>query len=69
VTHRIADAQRRAFDCERVGVIIAGYEVPHTHIHSIPTTEMSQLSFANAAASVERDDLESWAEAIRRELD
>jgi hypothetical protein len=30
---------------------------------------MSQLSFANAAASVERDDLESWAEAIRRELD
>jgi histidine triad (HIT) family protein len=50
-------------------VIIAGYEVPHTHIHSIPTTEMSQLSFANAAASVERDDLESWAEAIRRELD
>lgn len=69
VTHRVADAQRRAFDCERVGVIIAGYEVPHTHIHAIPTTDMSQLSFANAAASVERDDLESWAEAIRRELD
>ena len=23
--------------CERVGVIIAGYEVPHTHVHVIPT--------------------------------
>ena len=68
VTHRIADAQRRAFDCERIGVIVAGYEVPHTHIHSIPTTDMSQLSFANAAASVDRDDLESWAAAIRAEL-
>jgi diadenosine tetraphosphate (Ap4A) HIT family hydrolase len=68
VTHRIADAQRRAFDCERVGVIIAGYEVPHTHIHSIPTNDMSELSFANAAAGVDRDDLESWADALRAEL-
>ena len=68
VTHRIADAQRRAFDCERVGVIVAGYEVPHTHIHSIPTNDMSELSFANAAASVDRDDLESWAAAIGAEL-
>jgi len=68
VTHRIADAQRRAFDCERVGVIIAGYEVPHTHIHSIPTNDMSELSFANAAAGVDRDDLECWADALRAEL-
>jgi histidine triad (HIT) family protein len=68
VTHRIADAQRRAFECERVGVIVAGYEVPHTHIHSIPTNDMSELSFANAAAGVDRDDLESWADALRAEL-
>jgi hypothetical protein len=26
---------------------------------------MSELSFANAAASVDRDDLEAWAAAIR----
>ncbi len=39
-------------------MIIAGYEVPHAHIHLVPTNEMSELSFANAAASVERDDLE-----------
>jgi histidine triad (HIT) family protein len=69
VTHRIADAQRRAFDCERVGVIIAGYEVPHMHIHSIPTNTMSQLSFANAAAAVDPADLRAWAAAITAELD
>ena len=68
VTHRIGLAQRRAFDCERVGVIIAGYEVPHMHIHSIPTNDMGDISFANAAASVDRDDLESWAAAIEAEL-
>ena len=49
-------------------MIIAGYEVPHAHIHLVPTNEMSELSFANAAASVERDDLESWAAAIRTAL-
>ena len=37
VTRLIGVAQRAAFDCERVGVIIAGYEVPHMHIHVIPT--------------------------------
>ena len=54
----IGVAQREAFGCERVGVIIAGYEVPHTHVHVIPTNSMSQLSFANAAASVDRAELD-----------
>jgi histidine triad (HIT) family protein len=68
VTRVIGVAQQRAFDCPRVGVIIAGYEVPHTHIHVIPTTSMAQLSFANAAASVDPAELERAAQAIRDEL-
>ena len=68
VAHRLGQAQERAFDCDKVGMIIAGYEVPHTHIHVLPTNDMSQLSFANAAASVDREDLESWAERIRAEF-
>jgi histidine triad (HIT) family protein len=69
VAQRIAGAQERAFDCERVGLIVAGYEVPHLHVHVIPTTDMSQFNFANAAASVDRDLLETWAQAIRDALD
>jgi len=68
VSHRIGRAQERAFECDKVGVIIAGYEVPHAHIHLVPTNDMSELNFANAAASVDRDDLEAWATAIRTEL-
>ncbi len=68
VTRHIAGAQERAFSPERVGVIIAGYEVPHAHIHVIPTNHMGELSFANAAASVERDTLERAATAIREQL-
>jgi histidine triad (HIT) family protein len=68
VSHRIAKAQERAFGCEKVGLIVAGYEVPHAHIHLVPTNEMSELSFANAAAHVERNDLEDWAARIISEL-
>jgi len=68
VTRVIGVAQRDAFDCNRVGVILAGYEVPHAHVHVIPTHDMSDLSFANAATSVPRDDLEAVAERIRTAL-
>jgi histidine triad (HIT) family protein len=69
VSHRIAKAQERAFGCDKVGMIIAGYEVPHAHIHLVPTNDMAELSFANAAAHVERDDLESYAARIMAELE
>ena len=68
VTRIIGEAQRRAFSPERVGVIIAGYEVPHTHVHVIPTNDMGQLSFANAAPHVDRAELEAAAAAIRDAL-
>ena len=64
VSHRISRALAIAFPCEKVGLIIAGYEVNHSHIHLIPTTHMGQLSFANAASSVERSTLEVHAEKI-----
>jgi diadenosine tetraphosphate (Ap4A) HIT family hydrolase len=68
VAHRIGRAQQAAFGCERVGLIIAGYEVPHTHLHVVPTTSMRQLDFSNAAGSVDRADLEAAAQAIREQL-
>mgnify|MGYP001828086174 FL=1 len=68
VTRHIGVAQQAAFSPEKVGVIIAGYEVPHAHIHVLPTNSMAQLSFANAAANVAREDLESAAAAIRAAL-
>ena len=68
VSHKISRALQNAFPCERVGLIIAGYEVNHCHIHLVPTTNMSQLNFANAAASVERATLEENASKIKAAL-
>jgi diadenosine tetraphosphate (Ap4A) HIT family hydrolase len=68
VSRIIGLAQQAAFDVERIGVIVAGYEVPHTHVHVIPTRSMADLSFANAASSVDRADLAAAADAIRAAL-
>ena len=57
ISHRISAALQRAFPCERVGLIIAGYEVNHCHIHLIPTQNIGQFNFANAASSVPRETL------------
>lgn len=63
VAQRIGQAQQRAFACERVGLIIAGYEVPHTHLHVIPTTHMGQLNFASASPETP-EQLRAAADAI-----
>jgi len=68
LARRIGIAQAAAFGCERVGLIVAGYEVPHAHLHVVPTDSMRQLSFENAATGFDPDDLEAAAQAIRTEL-
>ena len=65
VAQTIGLAQQAAFGCSRVGLIIAGFEVPHTHLHVIPMEHMGHLSFENAASSVTREALEDSAERIR----
>ena len=50
---------------EKVGLMIAGLEVPHLHLHLVPIDTVRDLDFANAAASVERGELEEQAASLR----
>jgi histidine triad (HIT) family protein len=68
IARLIGQAQQQAFACERVGLIIAGYEVPHTHLHVVPTNSLHELSFANAASSVERSELDRAGAALTTAL-
>jgi diadenosine tetraphosphate (Ap4A) HIT family hydrolase len=68
VSHRISRAISDAFPCTRVGLIIAGYEINHCHIHLIPTHTMEQLNFANAASNIDRVTLESHAQLLTQAL-
>ena len=64
----IGDATKRAFNCERIALVIAGYEIPHCHLHLIPSNSMADLEFANARTNVDREELEQAADRIIVEL-
>lgn len=44
---KIAVAVKKAFPCERISMAVAGFEVPHAHIHLIPTNSMADLQFTD----------------------
>ena len=43
----IAKAIERSFFCERVNMITVGLEVPHAHIHLIPTNHSGDVDLGN----------------------
>jgi len=68
VAQLIGRAQDAALGARRIGVVIAGDEVPHTHIHVVPFDSVGQLSFANADPSPPSGSLDTAAAAIRAAL-
>ncbi len=65
VSHQLGQVLKKSHPCVRVGLIIAGYEINHCHIHVIPTQTMADLDFKNAAASINREELQEQAQRIR----
>ncbi len=68
VAQKVGTAQMAAFGSPRVGLIIAGFEVPHTHLHVIPMFDMGDLNFANIRDSVPPEELAEAAERLRSHL-
>ena len=68
VSRRIGEAQMRAFRPERIGLVIAGFEVPHCHIHVCPVNSMADMNFARVLPMADATDLAGPAEAIRAAL-
>ena len=68
VAQSIGKAIDRAFHPAKVGLMIAGLEVPHTHLHVIPIRELSDLNPARQDLNPDPADLDRAAAAIREAL-
>jgi histidine triad (HIT) family protein len=68
VARSLGAAQMAAFSPNRIGMIIAGLEVPHTHLHLIPIESEADLSFARADHSPAPDALDDAAARLRAAL-
>ncbi|MFQ5948613.1 MAG: HIT family protein [Acidimicrobiia bacterium] len=58
---------KRATGCRRVCLIVAGWEVPHAHVHLIPTNQLEHLPFPPRTEQPP-EDMEEMAASIRKEL-
>ena len=61
-------AVRAVWAPPRVGLLVAGFEVPHLHVHVFPAADMRAFDFANAAATVDADEQDGYADALRAAL-
>ena len=67
VSQQIARAQQQVFSPVRVGLMIAGLEVPHVHLHVVPIDGVHDLDFDNASATTP-EALEQAASRLRAAL-
>ena len=68
VARVIGRAQSAAFAPRRIGVMIVGEEVPHTHVHVVPINDVGELSFAAIDRNATAESLDTAADAIREQL-
>jgi histidine triad (HIT) family protein len=68
VAQAVGAAVQAAFAPARVGLIVAGFEVPHTHLHVLPVDSMADFDFATAEATPDPAALDRAAGAIRAAL-
>lgn len=67
VAQQIGRAIDASWNPEKVGLMLAGLEVPHMHLHVVPIWGVSDLDFANAG-SASREELDEAANRIRAVL-
>lgn len=68
VAHAIGRAQMRIWSPARVGLMIAGFEVAHVHLHVLPMESMRDLDLSRAASSVPPGELAETAGRLRDAL-
>jgi diadenosine tetraphosphate (Ap4A) HIT family hydrolase len=68
VAQRIGKAVCAAFDADRAGVIIAGLEVPHLHVHVFPARNLSDFGFAHVERNPSPESLDAAQTKIKAAL-
>lgn len=68
VSQSIGKALDKGFAPKRVGMMIAGLEVPHVHLHVVPIDDVHDLDFERADKNAEAADLDAAAGRVRAAL-
>jgi diadenosine tetraphosphate (Ap4A) HIT family hydrolase len=68
VAHSIGEAIRESFQPVRVALLIAGFEIPHMHVHVLGAASEAELKFENANPNTPAAELDAAKDRIRAAL-
>ncbi|GAB94736.1 diadenosine tetraphosphate (Ap4A) HIT family hydrolase [Kineosphaera limosa] len=68
VAQTIGRAQRAEWDSPFVGLLIAGFDIPHVHLHVMPTWTAADMNFRNADANPTAEAMDDAAQRLRNRL-
>ena len=68
VAHAVGAAIRAVWHPPRVGLMVAGFEVPHLHLHVFPAADMRPFDLATAARTVNPAEQDGYAAALKAAL-
>ncbi len=68
VAQKISQGLDKAFAPQRVGFMIAGFDVPHTHLHLWPANSQAEFSFEAVNRAPEADKMDDAADKLRAAL-
>ena len=61
---KVAIAQKKVIDCQRIGVAVIGLEVAHAHIHLVPINGVEDINFSREKLSFTKEEFEEVAQLI-----
>ena len=67
VAKRIGLAQQAAYPGTRAVLMIAGFDVPHLHLHAVSIEDQRRMGFGNAHPA-SGDELDADCQAVRQQL-
>lgn len=68
VAQAIGKGVRKAFDAPRAGLLIAGLEVPHLHLHVFPAYALDDFDISGADPNPSPESLDDAAAKLRAAL-
>ncbi|WP_280316600.1 HIT family protein [Nocardia wallacei] len=68
VAQKLGRAVRAAWDAPRAGLLIAGLEVPHLHVHVFPAFDLADFNISQADPSPSPESLDEAQARIKQAL-
>lgn len=61
---RVSEAIKKTIECNRVGLMVVGLEVPHAHIHLVPINREGDMNLSNPKLNLSEKEFMSLATQI-----